>query len=416
MDDDCIAVITWMHTFSPAKMWIKGLQALTKPMLHLHTQHGVQIPWASIDMDFMNLHQSAHGGREFGHVCARLGIPRTVVVGHVSEAAVCSRVGNWQRAALAAHALRQTRVARFGDNMRQVAVTDGDKVSVQMALGIEVDGYGVGDLVACLLEATDPRIDERCAAYEKDYQLVDELQVGGSLRGNLREQARIDLAFDDFLGTNGYQAFTTTFEDLHGFEQLPGLAVQQQMAGGRGFGAEGDWKTSALLHAMKAAGFTASFMEDYTYDFSDRQLVLGAHMLEVCPTISADRPWIEVHELGIGGKAAPPRLVFDAAPGPAVNLSLIDLGDRLRLVANAVSAVPRPEALPNLPVARAVWQPEPSLAAAAEAWILAGAAHHTVFARDLSMESVEDFAGMVGIELVAIDQQTDLRQLRDRLR
>lgn len=419
-DDTCLGVIVWMHTFSPAKMWLTGLQALAKPLLHLHTQLEAAVPWPSIDMDFMNLHQSAHGGREFGHACARVGLARRVVVGHWQTDRVLDEVALWMRAAIGKAALAATKVARFGDNMRHVAVTDGDKVAAQMTFGTQVDYYAIGDLVQAIGDVSGAAIAETVAAIEADYALAPELQAGGARRYQLETEARIECGLREFLRSGGYTAFTDTFEDLHGLPQLPGLAVQRLMADGFGFGAEGDWKTAALLRAAKvmATGLPGgtSFMEDYTYDLAEGAMgVLGAHMLEVCPSISAERPQVECHPLGIGGKDDPLRLVFTAAAGAAVNLSLIDLGDRFRLVINPVTAETPPAHAPNLPVARAWWQPLPDLPTAAAAWIYAGGAHHTVFSQALTAEHAGELAAMCGWETAVIDGQTDLARLRQQL-
>jgi len=417
----CAGVIAWMHTFSPARMWIGGLTALDRPLAHLHTQFNRDIPWASIDMDFMNLNQSAHGGREFGHVCARLGVARKVVVGHWQEPEVRRRLGVWARAACARADLRTARIARFGDNMRQVAVTEGDKVAAQIRFGFAVDGYGVGDLVARVEEATDAEIEALCGAYDDAYEVAEPLRAGGERRADLRKAARIELGLRAFLDDGGYSAFTDTFEDLHGLRQLPGISVQRLMADGFGFGAEGDWKTAALLRAMKvmAAGLPGgtSFMEDYTYHLDPASpKVLGAHMLEICPSIAAGTPRAEIHPLSIGGKEDPVRLVFDTPPGPAVNAALLTLGHRSRMLVNEVDVVAPDEPLPKLPVARAVWAPRPGLATAAAAWILAGGPHHTSFSPALTSEHLEDFAEMAGVELLIIDAATTIRELKKELR
>ena len=417
----CIGVIAWMHTFSPAKMWIGGLRRLQKPLCHLHTQFLRDIPWSSIDMDYMNLHQSAHGDREFGFICARLRIRRKVVAGHWQEAAVQARIAAWLRAAAGWHDSQSLKVARLGDNMRQVAVTEGDKVEAERRLGYAVNGYGVGELVRRVQAVRDGEADELCHEYADAYRMMEGLGPGGPRYESLRQAARIELGLRAFMEEGGFGAFTDTFEDLNGLEQLPGLATQRLMADGYGFGAEGDWKHAALVRAFKvmAQGLRGgtSFMEDYTYHFDPaRPAVLGAHMLEICPSLAAERPSCEVHPLGIGGKADPVRLVFDAAAGPAVAASLIDLGDRFRLVLNVVDVMEPFEDLPRLPVARALWRPRPNLETAAAAWILAGGAHHTAFSQALTPEHLEDFAVMAGIECVRIDEATDLRQLLNELR
>jgi L-arabinose isomerase len=412
----CFGLIFWMHTFSPAKMWIAGLTALRKPFVHLHTQFGRDIPWDRIDMDFMNLHQSAHGDREFGFICTRLGLNRTVVVGHWEDPAVRDELAVWTRAARAWDASRRLRVARFGDNMREVAVTEGDKVEAQIRFGFSVHGFGTGDLLASVRKVTEDEVDGLMTEYRKCYRVLEDADLA-----HVREQARMELGLRAFLEEGGFKAFTTTFEDLHGFAQLPGLAVQRLMAAGYGFGAEGDWKTAALTRIVKVMGEGqpggTSFMEDYTYHFDPAgPLVLGAHMLEVCPSIADGTPSLEVHPLGIGGKDAPARLVFRAAAGPAVNVSLIDLGDRFRMIVNEVDTVPPPRELPKLPVARALWAPRPDLKTAAAAWILAGGAHHTVYSRQVDIRHIEIFCEMAGVELVVIDGNTTLRELKRDLR
>jgi L-arabinose isomerase len=403
----CVGVVAWMHTFSPAKMWIKGLSHLKTPLCHLHTQFHRDIPWSSIDMDYMNLHQSAHGDREFGHACTRLGVRRKIVVGHWDTPDVRDRLAAWQRAAAAWADAQQLKVARIGDNMRQVAVTEGDKVEAELVFGYAVHGYGVGDLVAFVNDASDADVDDLCAAYDADYAMADELKPDGPRRQSLRDAARIELGLRAFLADVGADAFTDTFENLHGLEQLPGIAAQRLMADGVGFGAEGDWKHSALVRAAKvmADGLPGgtSFMEDYVYHLDpDCQAVLGAHMLEICPSVAADTPRCQVHPLGIGGKDDPVRLVFDAPAGPAVNASVVDLGDRFRLVLNEVDVIDPIESLPNLPVARALWKPRPDLPRAAARWIEAGGAHHTAFSQALTSEHFEDFARIAGVELVTI--------------
>jgi L-arabinose isomerase len=419
-DPHCAGLILWMHTFSPARMWIAGLAALTRPFCHLHTQHHRDLPWDAIDMDFMNLHQAAHGDREAGSLHTRMRLRRKVVVGHGSDPEVQQRLAAWARAAHAWHDLQGGRFARFGDNMREVAVTEGDKVAAQLRFGFAIDGYGVGDLVAHMRAVPDSAVDDMVDVYQAQYEVAAALRSGGDRHDALRDGARQELGLRSFLEEGGFKGFTTTFEDLHGLEQLPGLACQRLMADGYGFGAEGDWKTAALLRAMKVMGDGlpggTSFMEDYTYHLDpDGPLVLGAHMLEVCPTISAGRPTLEIHPLGIGGKGDPVRLVFDAKTGPAINVSLVDLGQRFRLIVGEVEAVSHP-ALPKLPVARAVWTCAPDFKTAAAAWIHAGGAHHTGFSFDVTTEHVEDFAEMVGVELVVIDRDTRLRDLRQGLR
>ena len=418
---NCVGVMAWMHTFSPAKNWIPGLSALRKPLLHLHTQYNRDIPWADIDMDFMNLNQAAHGDREFGFMMSRMRMKRKVVVGHWQDENVQAQISVWTRAAAAWYETQGMKVARFGDNMRSVAVTEGDKVAAQAAFGYQVNGYGVGDLVAWVRRVSDAEIDALVKEYEATYRMSAELKAGGERHSSIREAAKIEIGLTQFLSDGGFDAFTTTFEDLHGLVQLPGLAVQRLMAAGYGFGAEGDWKTAALLRSMKvmAEGLEGgtSFMEDYTYHFHPNNMaVLGAHMLEICPTIASGQPSLEVHPLGIGGKADPARLVFNSGAGQALNASLVDMGNRFRMIVNTLDVI-EPEAdLPKLPVARALWQPHPDLKVAAAAWIYAGGAHHTVFSQALSAEHVYDFSEMAGIEYLQIDETTELRQFKNELR
>lgn len=417
----CVGVITWMHTFSPAKNWIAGLSALNKPLAHLHTQYNQDIPWAEIDMDFMNLNQAAHGDREFGFMATRLRMNRKVVVGYWSDPEVQERLGVWARAACAWADAQGARVARFGDNMRSVAVTEGDKVEAQMRLGYQVYGYGVGDLAAQVKGASDAEIDALCAEYEAQYTMAADLRMGGARHASVRGAARNEIGLRRFLEAGNFKAFTTTFEDLHGLEQLPGLSVQRLMADGYGFGAEGDWKTAALLRAMKvmAAGLDGgtSFMEDYTYHLNPAGMrVLGAHMLEVCPSIAEGKPSLEVHPLGIGGKGDPARLVFNTPPGAAINASLVDMGNRFRLIVNDVDVVTPDQPMPKLPVARALWIPQPDLKIGAASWIYAGGAHHTSFSQSLTAEHMADFADMAGIEYLRIDSTTTPHNLKNELR
>ena len=419
-DPDCLGVIAWMHTFSPAKMWIAGLRALRKPLAHLHTQANRDLPWATIDMDFMNLNQSAHGDREFGYVLTRLRVPRTTVVGHWQDSFVAERLGQWARAAAGAAEARRLRVCRFGDNMRQVAVTDGDKTEAQVRLGVSVDGYGVNDLVAAARDASEAEVGAVVADCLERYDVVPALRPGGASHASLREACRIEVGLRHKLEAGGYWAFTDTFEDLGELPQLPGLAVQRLMADGYGFGGEGDWKSAILVRLLKvmATGLPGgtSFMEDYTYHLgSPRPRILGAHMLEVCPSITAERPTCEIHPLGIGGKADPVRLVFTARTGPGIVVGLSDMGDRLRLVANEIDLVEPDAPLPRLPVARAVWEPRPDLRTSATSWLMAGAPHHTALSIGLPTEVIRDFARMVGVELITIDSDTTIRSMEERL-
>jgi L-arabinose isomerase len=420
-DEACIGVVAWMHTFSPAKMWIGGLEALGKPLLHLHTQANVVLPWADIDMDFMNLNQAAHGDREFGYIQTRLGVRRKTVAGHVSDPRVTAAVGTWARAAAGWAATRSLRLARFGDNMRYVAVTEGDKTEAEAVFGVQVNTWGVNDLVAAVDAVPDADIDALVAEYEDAYDVVPDLRAGGERNKSLRYGASVELGLRSFLEDGGFTAFTTSFEDLGGLRQLPGLAVQRLMADGYGFGAEGDWKTAILVRAAKVMGEGlpggASLMEDYTYDLTPGdERILGAHMLEVCPTLTTTRPRLEIHPLSIGGREDPVRLVFTADPGPAVVVALSDMRDRFRLVANAVEVVPPSAPLPRLPVGRAVWKPEPDFTTSATAWLTAGAAHHTVMSTAVGIEAFEDFARMAGTELLVIDAATTARAFEAEIR
>ncbi len=419
--ENCIGIIAWMHTFSPAKMWIRGLKVLQKPMVHLHTQYNRDIPWSTIDMDFMNLNQSAHGGREFGFINSRMRLNRKVVVGHWKDVEVIQKLNIWSRVACSRYDMQGMKIARIGDNMRQVAVTEGDKVSAEIKFGYSVNGYGLGDLVAFVNQVSDREIKKLIEEYSDQYTIVDSMKTGGSKRSSLEEAARIELGIRAFLEDGGFKAYTDTFENLHGLRQLPGIASQRLMADGYGFGAEGDWKTAALVRVMKvmATGMQGgtSFMEDYTYHFKPgNNSVLGSHMLEICPSISKGKPSCEVHPLSIGGKEDPVRLVFDSPPGDAINASIIDLGDRFRLLVNEVKAVQVEERLPKLPVARVLWQPKPDLKTAAAAWILAGGAHHTGYSQAVTTEFMEDFADMFDVELTVIDDNTNLRDLKNELK
>src|SRR5205809_1130278 len=408
----CIGLITWMHTFSPARMWIGGLRSLNKPYLHLHTQFNEELPWPTIDMSFMNLNQSAHGDREYGFIGARMRLPRKVVVGSWRDTSIHSEIAVWARAACAWHDAQHLKIARLGDNMRNVAVTEGDKVDAQIRLRYSVNGYGVGELVRFIHEVKDAEIARLTVEYDETYEVAESLRPNGNQRKALHEAARIELGLRHFLLESDSNAFTDTFEDLHGLAQLPGIAVQRLMADGYGFGAEGEWKTSARVRAMKVMshGLTGgtSFMEDYTYHLKDGGQVLGAHMLEICPSITGDKPSAEIHPLSIGGKGDPVRLVFTASVGRAVNASIIDMGNRFRLVANQVSLVQPREPLPKLPVARAIWTPEPNLKTAATAWILAGGSHHTGLSQTLTIEHLRDFAEISGMECLVIDRDTKI--------
>ncbi len=418
---NCIGIITWMHTFSPAKMWINGLKILQKPLCHLHTQFNRDIPWSSIDMDFMNLNQSAHGDREFGFIMSRMRMDRKIVVGHWQDTQVHLQINDWCRAAAGWHDMQQAKFVRFGDNMRQVAVTDGDKVEAQLKFGYSVNTHGVGDLVAVINKVKEKEIDDRCDLYNKEYKLAVSLKKNGKQHASLREAAKIELGLRKFLKTGNFSGYTNTFEDLHGMSQLPGIATQRLMADGYGFGAEGDWKTAALVRAMKVMGSGLpggnSFMEDYTYHFEPgNNMVLGSHMLEICPSIAHAKPSCEIHPLGIGGKADPVRLVFNVNGGAALNASIIDMGNRFRLLVNEVEAVKPTNDLPKLPVARVLWKPLPNMQTGCATWILAGGAHHTCYSQNLSTECLEDFAEMAGIECVVIGKETKVSTFKNELR
>lgn len=420
--DNCLGLLVWLHTFSPAKMWINGLRRLEKPLLQFHTQFNAQIPWDSMDMDFMNLNQTAHGGREFGFIGARMRQQHSVVAGHWEDRQAQEGIARWMRVCAAKHESQHLKVARFGDNMREVAVTEGNKVSAQIQFGYSVNGYALGDLEHVVNEVSHSDINALVEEYEASYILTDTVKNGGAKRENLLDAARLELGIERFLQQGGFQAFTTTFENLYGLKQLPGLACQRLMQKGYGFGAEGDWKTAALLRIMKvmASGLQGgtSFMEDYTYNFQPgNDLVVGSHMLEVCPSIAKEeKPLLDVQHLGIGGKADPARLLFSTPAGAALNASLIDLGDRFRLLVNCVDTVEQPRDLPKLPVARAIWKAQPSLATAAEAWILAGGAHHTVFTQALDVEYLRLYAEMHNIEFLLIDNATTLPAFKNEIR
>jgi L-arabinose isomerase len=421
LQKNCIGIIAWMHTFSPAKMWIGGLKILQKPMLHFHTQFNRDIPWKEIDMDFMNLNQSAHGDREFGFIMSRMRLNRKVVVGHWKDEKTVQQINTWARAAAGWHDWQGARFVRFGDNMRFVAVTEGDKVEAEMKFGYSVNYHGIGDLVKVINETSDSEINNLCEEYNDQYKVVDSLKKSGAQHNSLREAAKIEIGLKRFLEQGNFKGFTDTFEDLHGMVQLPGLAVQRLMNEGYGFGGEGDWKTAALVRAMKvmATGLKGgnSFMEDYTYHLEPgNEMVLGAHMLEICESIADGKPSCEVHPLGIGRKADPVRLVFNVAGGNALNASVVDMGNRFRLLVNEVKAVAPKHDLPKLPVARVLWKPLPDFATACTAWILAGGAHHTCYSQNLQPEHLIDFAEMAGIECVLINEKTDIHQFKNELR
>lgn len=418
---NCIGIICWMHTFSPAKMWINGLKILQKPLLQLHTQFNRDIPWNDIDMDFMNLNQSAHGDREFGFILSRMRINRKVVTGHWEDKQVLAQIGDWTRAAAGWHDWQGAKFVRFGDNMRQVAVTEGDKVEAEYKFGYSVNTHAVGDLVQSINAVAESEIDRLIDVYQQQYLVAEPLKKGNARHASLRDAARIERGLTHFLERGNFKGFTDTFEDLHGMKQLPGIAAQRLMNAGYGFAAEGDWKTAALVRAMKtmATGLSGgnSFMEDYTYHFNpDNELVLGAHMLEICESIAADKPSCEIHPLGIGGKEDPVRLVFNGGAGQALNAAIIDMGNRFRMLVNEVNAVSPVESLPKLPVARVLWRPYPDLKKGCTAWILAGGAHHTCYSQNLSVACLEDFASMAGIEFVFIGKNTDIYQFKNELR
>jgi L-arabinose isomerase len=416
----CIGLVTWCHTFSPSKMWINGLKQLRKPICHLHTQYNRDLPWASIDMDFMNMNQAAHGDREHGFIMSRMRLNRKVVVGFWQEEATQEKIGAWTRAAAAWADWQSAKFVRFGDNMREVAVTDGDKVSAQIKFGFSVNTHGVGDLVKVVNAVTEKEVDALCKTYADTYEMAGDLKKGGKRHKSIREAARIELGIKEFLTTGGFKGYTDTFEDLHGLAQLPGVGSQRMMAAGFGFGGEGDWKTSALVRAMKvmAHGLEGgtSFMEDYTYHMQPgNKLVLGSHMLEICPSIADGKASLQVHPLGIGGKADPARLVFNTPAGPALNASLMDFGNRFRLLINEVDVVTPEHSMPKLPVAQAVWKCRPSFEDACAAWIYAGGAHHTGFSQAVTTEMLEDFGAIAGLEVVVIDADTKLRQFKQEL-
>ena len=420
-NENCIGIIAWMHTFSPAKMWIGGLKILQKPLCHLHTQFNRDIPWKDIDMDFMNLNQSAHGDREFGYIMTRMRTRRKIIVGHWLDKDVLDKISTWSRAAAAWHDWQGAKFVRFGDNMRQVAVTEGDKVEAQLQFGYSVNTHGVGDLVKVINGVSERIVENLCLEYNEQYSVAKSLRKGGEKFASLKEAAKIEIGLKRFLKEGNFKGFTDTFEDLDGLSQLPGIAAQRLMAEGYGFAAEGDWKTAALVRAMKvmATGLKGgnSFMEDYTYHFSpDSKMVLGSHMLEICPSIAKGKPTCEIHPLSIGGKADPVRLVFNVSGGAALNASIIDMGNRFRLLVNEIEAVAPEQDLPKLPVARVLWKPLPDMVTGCGAWIMAGGAHHTCYSQNLTSEHLEDFADMAGIEIVFIDKETRLRDLKNQLR
>jgi L-arabinose isomerase len=419
-DPKCAGLILWMHTFSPAKMWIGGLTNLSKPVCHLHTQFNKALPWSSIDMDFMNLNQAAHGDREAGHLHTRIGLRRKVVVGHWSVKSVQEDLANWCRVVMAWQDWQGAKFARFGDNMRFVSVTDGDKVSAEAQFGFSTNGFGIGDLVQVVNEISDAEVARLANEYEESYDVAPELRKGGARHAALLYGARQELGIKAFLTSGNFKGFTTTFEDLHGLDQLPGLACQRLMAQGYGFGAEGDWKTAALLRAFKVMEIGlpigTSFMEDYTYDLTEgAEAVLGAHMLEVCPSIALEKPKLEIHPLGIGGKSDPVRLVFDGRTGTATNTTLLDLGHRFRFIVNEVEAIPVPP-MPKLPVARALWKAKPNFKDGLAGWIYAGGAHHTVYSYNVTSEQVRDFANIANVECLTIDAGTSLGSLQNEIR
>ena len=418
---NCIGIITWMHTFSPAKMWIRGLSILQKPMLHLHTQFNRDIPWSSIDMDFMNLNQSAHGDREFGFIVSRMRKNRKVVVGHWQDPEVLGQINAWARAAAGWHDWQGAKFARIGDNMRYVAVTEGDKVEAELKFGYSVNTYGVGDLVKVIDSISDDAVNGLLAEYEATYTMAADLQKGGAKHQSVYDAAKIELGLKKFLEDGGFKGFTDTFEDLHGMIQLPGIAAQRLMAAGYGFAGEGDWKTAALVRAFKVMGSGLkggnAFMEDYTYHFDpNNELVLGSHMLEIDASLASGKAALEVHPLGIGGKADPARLVFNVAGGQALNASIVDMGNRFRLLINEVEAVEPQNDLPHLPVARVLWKPYPDMKTGCAAWIYAGGAHHTAYSQNLTAEHLQDFADIAGLEFIRIGKDTKLDQLRNELR
>ena len=413
-DPACAGVVCWMHTFSPSKMWIKGLSMLQKPYLHLNTQFNRDIPWETIDMDFMNLNQSAHGDREHGYITARLNLARKVIAGHWENTEFRAEIGSWMRAAVGYKESRQLRCLRISDNMRSVAVTDGDKVEAQHKLGWEIEHYGVGDIISEVEKVTESEIDAQIEEYKQYYTFAtDDMEA-------VRYQAREEIAIRRFMDARGFTCFHTNFEDLQALRQLPGLASQDLMRQGYGFGAEGDWKVAAMTRVLKVMGEGlgggTAFMEDYTYHFEPgNEMTMGAHMLEVCPTIAQTKPEIQVHPLGIGGREDPARLVFKAKPGKAIVVSLVDMGTHLRMIVNDIECVEQPHDMPGLPVSGVLWKPAPSLKTSAEAWIYAGGAHHSVLSYDVTADMMRDFAEMAGIEFVHINKDTEIHAFRREL-
>ena len=422
-DEECAGVITWMHTFSPAKSWILGLQEYRKPLLHLHTQFNQEIPYDTIDMDFMNENQSAHGDREYGHIVTRMGIERKVVVGHWSDPAVAKKIADWMCTAVGIMESSHIRVMRIADNMRNVAVTEGDKVEAQIKFGWEIDAYPVNEIAEAVAAVSEADTNALVEEYYDKYQILLEGRDEKEFRRHVAVQAQIELGFERFLEEKNYQAIVTHFGDLGALKQLPGLAIQRLMEKGYGFGGEGDWKTAAMVRLMKimTAGKKdakgTSFMEDYTYNLvPGKEGILEAHMLEVCPTIAEGPISIKVQPLSMGDREDPARLVFTSKTGPAIATSLVDLGNRFRLIINNVDCKKTEKPMPKLPVATAFWTPQPDLATGAEAWILAGGAHHTAFSYDLTAEQMGDWAAAMGIEAVYIDKDTTIRSLKNELR
>ncbi len=422
-DESCAGVITWMHTFSPAKSWILGLQEFRKPLLHLHTQFNRDIPYDSIDMDFMNTNQSAHGDREFGHIVSRMGIERKVIVGFWEDKKVQERIADWMITAVGIIESSHIRVLRVGDNMRNVAVTEGDKVEAHIKFGWEIDAYNITDIAEYVQQVPEGDINALVDEYYDQYEILLDGRDPKEFREHVAVQAGIEIGFEKFLTEHDYHAIVTNFEVLSGLKQLPGLAIQRLMAKGYGFGGEGDWKTAAMVRLMKlmtegkkdAKG--TSFMEDYTYHFEPgKEGILQAHMLEVCPTIAGSKVGIKVNPLSMGKREDPARLVFTSKAGKGVATSLIDLGNRFRLLVNDVECLPQDTPMPKLPVASAFWRPEPDLMTGAEAWILAGGAHHTAFSYDLTAEQMCDWAAAMGIEAVLIDKNTNIRNFKNELR